>query len=78
VKPGDLVISNANLTQPDGFVIRDAITREILHGPIQSLHDAVSAARALRPDATIWSESTDARGRVFGVPIRLDGTPSGT
>jgi hypothetical protein len=69
---GDVLIADATGSRSGEFVIVDAITRQIIDGPFGSLRAALQAAHTRRIGANIWREFSDARGRAFGPPIRLN------
>lgn len=67
-----MVIGDAPCSLDGGeFLLLDALTRKALTGPFRNLHDALTAARHLRATAHVYREFRDARGRLFGQPLRL-------
>ena len=69
--PGDiLIVRDATSTEPS-YLIVDAITKHLLHGPFPSLRETLQRAAQLRRDGAIWHKSIDDRGRELGPPIRL-------
>jgi hypothetical protein len=68
---GDLVIADAAGPRSGEFVLVDAVTRQTIAGPFDSIRDAVRAGCARRERAAIWREFVDERGRAFGPPLRL-------
>jgi hypothetical protein len=53
-----------------GFQLVDAMTHQVLAGPITTLEAVVELARGLGARA-IWQQSVDNRGRPLGDPFRL-------
>ena len=54
------------------YVIRDALTRQRLDGPIATLAVAViQAARFARRSAGVWYQQVDNRGRLLGDAYRV-------
>jgi hypothetical protein len=66
---GDLLIRDA-IASGEFFLI-DALSREPIDGPFDSFRAAIAAAQVLSPQAVIWRETTDQRGRSLGDPFAL-------
>ena len=68
---GDVLLRGSHAT---GFVVRDAVTRELISWSVD-LKTALVVARE-RGAPTVWQQLTDDRGRPLGQPRRFTTSPA--